>query len=117
LGEEDNINHDETLMEVIKKLKADKQLVLPSKLFLKVKYLLAGTFDKFKARLVGGGHCQNYDNYESTPLPAVATSSVPMVAARSTKRGNARMTTDVPSAYPHGHMGDAIPWFTICWTE
>ncbi len=86
----------------IKKLKADKQLVLPSKLFLKVKYLLAGTFDKFKARLAGGGHRQNYDDYESTSLPAVATSSVPMVAARSAKRGNSRMTTDVSSAYPHG---------------
>ena len=50
----------------IKKLKADKQLVPSSKLFMKYKYLLAGTFDKFKARLAGGGHRQNHDDYEST---------------------------------------------------
>ena len=95
----------------IKKLKADKQLVLPSKLFLKIKYPLGGTFDKFNARLAGGGHRQNHDDYESTSLPAVVTSSVPMVAARSAKRGNARMTTDVPSAYPHGHIRSDMPMF------
>jgi hypothetical protein len=82
----------------IKKLRADKQLVPSSKLFLKVKYLLAG-----------GGHRQNHDDYESTSLPAVATSSVPMVAARSAKCGNARMSTDVSSAYPHGDMRSAMP--------
>ena len=71
----------------IKKLKADKQLVPSSKLFLKFKYPLGGTFDKFNARLAGGGHCQNHDGYESTSSPAVATSSVPIVAARSVKRG------------------------------
>jgi hypothetical protein len=81
----------------IKKLKADKRVVPSSKLFLKVKYLLAG-----------GGHRQKHDDYESTSLPAVATSSVPMVAARSANRGNARMSTDVPSAYPHGHMRSAM---------
>ncbi len=93
----------------IKKLKADKQLVPSSKQFLKVKHLLAGTFDKFNARLADGGHRQNHDAYESTSLPAVATSSVPMVAARSAKRRNARMTTDVSSAYPHGHMRSVMP--------
>ncbi len=65
-----------------KKLKANKQLILPSKLFLKVKYPLAGTFDKFNARLAGGGHRQNHDGFESTSSPTVATSSVPMVAVR-----------------------------------
>ena len=98
-----------------KKSKVDKQRILPSKLFPKVKYPLAGTFDKFNARLAGGGHRQNHDDYESTSSPTVATSSVPMVVARSTNRGNARMTTDVPSAYPHGHMRSR--WFTISWTE
>ncbi len=47
----------------IKKLKADKQLLLPSKLFQKVKYPLGGTFDKFNARLAGGGHRQNHDGH------------------------------------------------------
>jgi hypothetical protein len=93
----------------IKKLKADKQLVPSSKLFLKFKYLLVRTFDKYKARLAGGGHRENHDDYESTSLPAVVTSSVPMVAARSAKCGNAWMTTDVSSAYPHGHMRSAMP--------
>ena len=93
----------------IKKLKADKQLVPSSKLFLKVKYLLAGTLDKLKIRLAGGGHRQNHDDYECTSLPAVATSSVPMVAARSAKCGNARTTTDVSSAYPHGYMRSDMP--------
>ena len=65
----------------IKKLRAYKQLLLPSKLFLKVKYSLAGTFDKFSARLAGGGHRQEHDGYESTSSPTVATSSVPIVVA------------------------------------
>jgi hypothetical protein len=65
----------------IKKLRADKKLLLPSKLFLKVKYPLAGMLDKFSARLAGGGHRQDHDDYESTSSPTVATSSVPMVVA------------------------------------
>jgi len=93
----------------VKKLKAEKQLILPSKLFLKDKYRPDGEFDKFKARLVAGGHRQNHDDYESTSSPTVATSSVMMVAAISARRGNARMTTDVPSAYPNAHMRDDMP--------
>ena len=91
----------------IKKLRADKQLLLSSKLLLK--YPLAGTFDKFNARLAGGGHRQNHDDYERTSSPTVATSSVPMVVARSANRGNARITTDVPSAFPHEHMRGDMP--------
>ena len=93
----------------IKKLRADKELILPSKLFPKFKYPLGGTFDKFNARSAGGGHCQNHDGYESTSSPVVATSSVPIVAARSVKRGNARMATDVLSAYPYEHMRSEMP--------
>ena len=88
----------------VQKLKMDKQLILPSKLFLKDKYRPDGAFYKFKARLVAGGHRQNHGDYESTSSPTVATSSVLMVAAMSAKRGNARMTADVPSAYPNAHM-------------
>ena len=65
----------------IKKLRADKQLTPSSKLFLKVKYLLGGTFDKFNARLAGGGHRKNHDDYECTSSPTVATSSASMVVA------------------------------------
>ena len=93
----------------VRKLKKDKQLILPSKLFLKDKYRPDGAFDKFKARLVAGGHRQNHDDYESTSSPTVATSSVLIVAAMSAKCGNARMTTDVPSAYPNAHMREDMP--------
>jgi hypothetical protein len=93
----------------VKKLKANKQRILPSKLFLKVKYPLAGMLDKFSARLAGGGNRQDHDDYESTSSSTVATSSVPMVVARSAYRGNARMTTDVSSAYPHEHMRSDMP--------
>ncbi len=92
----------------VKKLKAEK-LILPSKLFLKDKYGPDRAFDKFKARLVAGGQSQNHDDYKSTSSPTVATSSVLMVAAISAKRGNARMTADVPSAYPNAHMLDDMP--------
>jgi hypothetical protein len=113
LMELSQIIEEECLMPMdqltIKKLRAYKQLLLPSKLFLKVKYPLAGTFDKFSARLAGGGHRQDHDDYESTSSPTVATSSVPMVVARSANRGNARMTTDVSSAYPHEHMRSDMP--------
>ncbi len=71
----------------VQKLKEGKQLIIPSKLFLKDKYRPDGTFDKFKARLGAGGHRQNHDDYESTSSPTVATSSVLIVAAMSAKRG------------------------------
>ncbi len=93
----------------VRKLKEDKQSILPSKLFLKDKYRPDKAFDKSKARLVAGGHRQNHDDYESTSSPIVATSSVLIVAAMSAKCGNARMTTDVPSAYPNAHMRDDMP--------
>jgi hypothetical protein len=93
----------------VKKLKAEKQLILPSMLFLKDNYRPEGGFKKFKARLVARGDRQNNDDYESTSSPTGATSSVMMIAAISAKRGNARMTTDVPSVYPNAHMRDDMP--------
>ena len=42
----------------------EKKRIIPSKMFLKEKFMADGTFDKLKARLVAGGHMQSRDIYD-----------------------------------------------------
>ena len=46
---------------------------ITSRMFLKNKYRVDGTFEKIKARLVAGGHLQDRDIYSNGGSPTAAT--------------------------------------------
>ena len=81
----------------VKKLPRAK--ILPCKLFLKDKKSPSGVIEKLKARLVAGGHRQDYADYEGVASPTVSTTSLFTVLAISAKQGRKRMTTDITGAY------------------
>jgi hypothetical protein len=65
-------------------------------MFLKDKYLASGVFEKFKARLVAGGHQLDKRLYENLSSPTVATSSVLAIEAIAA----AENRQDIMSASP-----------------
>ena len=72
---------------------------ITSRIFLKNKYRADGTLEKFKARLVAGGHLQDRDIYSNGGSPTAATSSVMAVAALAAHEGRSVGTVDFPSAF------------------
>lgn len=80
--------------------------ILPSKMFLKEKYLPSGMFEKLKARLVAGGHRQDRSLYrdEDTSSPTVAHSSVMSVCAIAACEGRQVAVCDIGGAFLNAHM-------------
>jgi hypothetical protein len=76
-----------------------KGRLIPSKMFLKEKFLPNGAFDRLKARLVGGGHRQDRDLYPDTSSPTPSVSSVFTVAAIAAKEKRKVRTLDIGNAY------------------
>ena len=83
-----------------------RKRVIPCKMFLKEKYLADGTFDKIKARLVGGGHRQDKTVYEveetSSPTASLTAVYAAMAICAAEKRSCATM--DVGTAYLNADM-------------
>lgn len=73
--------------------------VLPSHLVLKIKRLADGTFDKYKARLVGGGDHQDSTMYSVTSSATARPESVKMLFALAAKMGLHIRIFDVAGAY------------------
>ena len=75
--------------------------IIRSFMFLKEKYLSTGEFDKFKARLVAGGHMQQRDEYrkEDITSPTVSLCAMYLTAAIAAMEGREVATADVGSAY------------------
>lgn len=75
-----------------------KQLkgVISSKLFTKAKYSPDGEFEKWKARLVAGGHLQKREDYTyaETSSPTVGVTSVLAVSAIAAKEKRKTATAD-----------------------
>ena len=84
-----------------------KARILPSSAFLKEKYFANGTFDKLKARLVGGGHRQDRSIYEKSEIesPTADIASVILLAAIGCQKNYQRATADVTSAYLNAPIG------------
>jgi hypothetical protein len=78
--------------------------VIPSKMFLKEKFLPTGEFDKLKARLVAGGHRQDKSTYDDVSSPTVAITSAFMVAAIAAMEGRCVATVDITGAYLNATM-------------
>ena len=85
-----------------------KQLkgVISSKLFTKAKFSPDGEFEKWKARLVAGGHMQRREEYShaDTSSPAVGTTSLFTVAAIAAKENRKTATVDFTAAYLNADM-------------
>jgi hypothetical protein len=88
----------------IKSLGRRSRKPLRCKMFLRDKYFSGGAFEKFKARLVAGGHMQDKSLYDDLSSPTAATSSVFAVAAIAAAEGRQIMTIDVPGAYLHADL-------------
>ena len=79
---------------------AERRSIIPSKLFVKIKYKPSGIFDKVKSRLVAGGHRQDRSLYrDKTSSPTVSTSSVFLIAAIAQRERRSVCTIDIPGAY------------------
>lgn len=77
----------------------EMQSIISSSMFLKDKYSASGLFEKFKARLVAGGHLQKRDLYENLSSPTASTTSVMIVAGIAAKEGRVVITIDIGGAF------------------
>ena len=78
--------------------------VIPSRMFLREKFLANGVFDRLKARLVAGGHRQDRDLYPDTSSPTPAISSIFIIASIAAQEGRFVTTMDIGSAYLNATM-------------
>ena len=81
-----------------------KSKIIPSRMFLREKFLANGIFDVLKSRLVAGGHRQDRSLYPDTSSPTPATSSIFIVASIAAKEGRFVSTMDIGSAYLNAAM-------------
>ena len=82
----------------------ERRAIISSKMFLKDKYLASGVFDKFKARLVAGGHLQDKTLYENLSSPTAALTSVFTTAAIAAKECRERVIIDIGGAFLNADM-------------
>ena len=98
--------------EVIKGLSPTENTrdAIPSKMFLTLKKLPSGAFDKMKARLVAGGHRQDRSLYteQKTSSPTVSLTAVIAHAAIAAHRGDHIMTLDHKAAYLNATMKEPV---------
>jgi hypothetical protein len=92
--------------------------IITSSMFGKAKYAADGKFDKFKSRIVAGGHLQDRNIYDNGSSPTVSTTtpSVFIVAAIAAKENRAVATIDFPSAFLNSDMpleGDHVVFMRI----
>jgi hypothetical protein len=87
-----------------------KGKVIPSKLFLKAKYLADGVFSKLKARLVAGGHLQDRSVYTLDDIysPTASLASLYLVAGLAAKEGRKVASMDVAGAYLNADLKEDI---------
>lgn len=76
-------------------------------MFMKEKYKSDGSFDKLKARLVGGGHMEEIPAMDISS-PTASLEAVLMVAAIAAKEQREVATADVPGAYLNALMREEI---------
>ena len=80
--------------------------IIPSKMFLREKFLPDGMFDKLKARLVGGGHFQDRNLYPDTSSPTPKIENIFTIAALAAQEKRKVTTLDIGSAYLNASMDE-----------
>jgi Reverse transcriptase (RNA-dependent DNA polymerase) len=84
--------------------KEQRGTIISSSMFLKDKYLASGAFERFKARLVAGGHQQDKGLYDDLSSPTVATSSVFTIAAIAAAESRKVIAIDIGGAFLNAEM-------------
>ena len=81
-----------------------QKAIISSSMFLKNKYHASGVFDKFKARLVAGGHQQDKSLYENLSSPTAALTSVFTTATIAASEGRQHIVVDIGGAFLNADM-------------
>jgi hypothetical protein len=95
----------------VSKLSADdRKGIIPSMIFFKDKYTPSGVFDKFKARLVAGGHLQDREVYETKDIaaPTASIEAVFILLNIAALHDMHVITADIGGAYLHANMDKPI---------
>lgn len=79
--------------------------IITSSLFFRDKYNPDGSFEKYKARLVAGGHRQDRSLYDDLSSPTVATQALLMVASIAATENRHVATLDISGAYLNAPIG------------
>ena len=82
--------------------------IIPSKIFLKLKFHANGLVDKLKARLVGGGHRQKEETYGRTAAPTVAPTHVLLAMQLAAQLDMYVGTVDIPAAYLNANLNERV---------
>ena len=83
--------------------------VIPSSMLLKMKISPNGSFNKYKARLVAGGHRQDTTLYDDLSSPTVSTSGVFTVISMAAHEGRHAADMDIGGAFLHADMTTGVP--------
>ena len=78
--------------------------ILPCHLILKKKRDSNGEISKFKARLVGGGHRQTKEMYDSTGSPTARIASIKIILQLTASRAMHFKSVDITGAYLHADI-------------
>lgn len=82
--------------------------ILPSKLFLKLKYHASGAIDKLKSRLVVGGHRQKPGTFGRTTAPTVDSSNILLALQLAVQFNMLIGTVDIPAAYLNSDLKEDV---------
>ena len=82
--------------------------IIPSKIFLKLKFQANGLVDKLKARLVGGGHRQQEGTYGRTAAPTVSSTHVLLAIQLAAQLEMNVGTVDIPAAYLNAELKELV---------
>jgi Reverse transcriptase (RNA-dependent DNA polymerase) len=89
--------------------RAEASKVIPSSMFLKMKTNPNGSFNKYKARLVAGGHRQDKGLYDDLSSPTVSSSGVFAVIAIAAHEHRHVAVVDIGGAFLHADMTAGVP--------
>ena len=87
------------------------ETIIPSSIFIKVKTKGDGEFDKIRARMVAGGHKQEWNELDECSSPTAAWEAVLSFWATCAQNNLHILSGDVPSAYLHASREGLPPVF------
>lgn len=85
-----------------------KGVTIPCSMFIKPKHHADGSFDKIKARMVAGGHRQDWSGEEECSSPTVSWETVLTFLATASRYRLYLYNTDIPAAYLQASRGSTL---------